>query len=93
MEAKITTAYEEFENGKAGDVFLSESLGAYLIKCPGCSMMLRLPIKQNAGSKEKPWDWNGDLEKPTLSPSIFHVKGYSGCGWHGWLRNGVFKEC
>lgn len=34
------------------------------------------------------WHWNGNIEKPTLSPSIHHV-GH----WHGHLVNGVFKSC
>jgi len=33
------------------------------------------------------WNWNGSLEKPTLSPSVHHV-GH----WHGWLRNGVWES-
>lgn len=30
------------------------------------------------------WAWDGNVEKPTLSPSVKQVT----CGWHGWLRNG-----
>jgi hypothetical protein len=36
------------------------------------------------------WDWNGNLDKPTLRPSI-HAQG--GIGWHGWLTDGYFKSC
>lgn len=25
-------------------------------------------------------------------PSIVHDVNYGGCGWHGWLKNGVFTE-
>ena len=38
------------------------------------------------------WQWDGNVEKPTLSPSI-------GCGhrpdfhWHGYLRAGRFEAC
>lgn len=31
------------------------------------------------------WDWNGNRESPTFSPSI---NCESNCGWHGYLRNG-----
>ena len=37
------------------------------------------------------WQWDGDEENPTLSPSI-GVRGPNGnlpYIWHGWLRNGV----
>lgn len=36
---------------------------------------------------ERTWAWDGNFEKPTLSPSINCV----GC-WHGWLQSGVFKD-
>jgi hypothetical protein len=31
------------------------------------------------------WAWDGDLGRPTLSPSINCV---GGCGWHGFIANG-----
>lgn len=34
------------------------------------------------------WEWDGDLEHPTLTPSINCV---GGCGWHGHITNGVMK--
>lgn len=36
------------------------------------------------------WRWDGDIERPTLTPSINCT---GGCGWHGYLTAGVFKEC
>lgn len=35
------------------------------------------------------WKWDGNYEKPTLTPSINCI---SGCGWHGFLTKGVFKD-
>lgn len=41
------------------------------------------------------WDWNGDINSPTLSPSILHW----GNGrdkpstWHGYMRDGKLEEC
>lgn len=34
--------------------------------CPGCKCFHGVPVKPNP----KGWDFNGDFEKPTLSPSI-----------------------
>lgn len=34
------------------------------------------------------WQWDGNADKPTLTPSI----NCRGC-WHGWLTAGEFKEC
>lgn len=27
------------------------------------------------------------------APSILHDPAKGGCGWHGYLRNGVFEPC
>jgi hypothetical protein len=34
------------------------------------------------------WHWDGNRDKPTLTPSVHHV-GH----WHGWLRAGVWVSC
>ena len=34
------------------------------------------------------WEWDGNMDTPTLSPSVHHV-GH----WHGWLRNGIWESC
>lgn len=47
---------------------------------------------------DKTWQWNGNAECPTLTPSINCLahdpndpsKKYAGCGWHAYLTNGVF---
>lgn len=59
---------------------------AILIRCPdgspsGC--VGRLPLGGNG------WNWDGNREGPTLSPSIdrLPIDDYKP-GWHGWLRGG-----
>jgi hypothetical protein len=42
------------------------------------------------------WGWNGDRDKPTLTPSINCLaekdgKPTGGCGWHGFITNGEFR--
>jgi len=47
---------------------------------------------------EKTWQWDGNVEKPTLTPSINCLdrnpknpkEKYAGCGWHAYLTNGEF---
>jgi hypothetical protein len=34
------------------------------------------------------WEWDGNLDAPTLTPSI----NCKAC-WHGYLKAGVFEEC
>jgi hypothetical protein len=47
------------------------------------------------GHPDKPartpsWRFDGNVEAPTLTPSINCT---GGCGWHGFLTAGVFKGC
>ncbi len=53
------------------------------------------------GAKQGPktWGWNGNVERPTLTPSINCLshnpktgEKYAGCGWHGWLKDGIFTD-
>lgn len=39
------------------------------------------------------WNWSGSAEAGTLtaSPSLHSVQERGGCGWHGWLQNGVLR--
>lgn len=55
---------------------------------------VRLPVIQRDGP-EKCWQWDGNREAPTLSPSIL-VNGGDGQGgrkekWHGFLRAGKLE--
>lgn len=34
------------------------------------------------------WEWDGNEEKPTLTPSV-HLPGR----WHGWFRAGRMESC
>jgi hypothetical protein len=69
--------------------------------CPGCaegggggSGLHILPV--NSTEKSPSWDWDGNLESPTLSPSILtRTAPYSETGeplgvCHSFLTNGVF---
>lgn len=58
--------------------------------CPcGCGSVHVISV--SVGEK-KPhhWLWNGNIEKPTLTPSIQCL---TPCRWHGFLTDGVFKQC
>lgn len=58
--------------------------------CPcGCGAASRITV----GHRHKPrahgptWEWNGSTTEPTLQPSV----NQTGCGWHGWLRDGYWE--
>lgn len=58
--------------------------------CPcGCGRIGAITVSQ--GQKEQnTWLWDGNVENPTLSPSIQKT---SPCRWHGYLQNGMWVEC
>lgn len=62
--------------------------------CPGCALMHgnsglhMLPI--NSTEKKPSWEWDGNLEAPTLSPSILTGKDTPNI-CHSFLRGGVFE--
>jgi len=83
------------ENGKIGDFCFVEKengdLDIWLRYPPseldkGFPNVVRLPLKSEAGGLT--WDFNGNMETPTLSPSI-RIEGH----WHGFLRAGVLSTC
>lgn len=68
--------YREGERFPAGMIYC----------CPcGCGATGALAFRPHESPS---WEWDGNHEKPTLSPSVHHV-GH----WHGYLRNGVWESC
>lgn len=68
---------------------------ALMFVCPGCleahhgsSGIHMLPV--NSTEKSPSWDWDGNLEAPTLSPSIL-TKHQDGFVCHSFLKAGVFE--
>jgi hypothetical protein len=58
--------------------------------CPcGCKQHMNLPVYLEGQEKpaQSAWIWNGDVEKPTLNPSI---RDLAHCRFHGFLRDGVW---
>lgn len=47
-------------------------------------------MQLSGSTTEQSWKWDGNEQKPTLSPSVQKL---SGCRWHGWLQGGVFRSC
>ena len=74
---------------KPGEWQFVDGYTAIWVHAPNTDAMMglvRLPISP-AGSAVPPvWQWDGNKEAPTLSPSI-DVIGV----WHGWLRAGKLE--
>lgn len=59
----------------------------YLI-LPGMNRPDSLRIQKGSPGGPRVWGWDGDEEKPTITPSI-HAPGE----WHGFLRAGRLESC
>lgn len=68
--------------------------------CPNgkrCSILLGPNfVKRPNEDKLNVWGWDGNVEKPSIFPSINCIsekdgKSTGGCGWHGHIINGVIK--
>lgn len=84
---------EQVENGPPGSFCidtLEDGLRVMWHKLPdgnfGCIRLRPIPGSHSNASPS--WQWNGNEEVPTLSPSV-HLPGR----WHGWFRNGRMESC
>jgi hypothetical protein len=51
---------------------------------------LIIPVNTNGDRKDTPcWAWNGNTEKPTLTPSILSNDGSTVC--HSYVTNGIVE--
>ena len=67
----------------------AKHIAGFAFRCPcGCGGESWLPI---ANGDRDGWQWNGNREKPTLTPSILQ-SGFA-CKWHGYLTDGEFRPC
>ena len=71
----------------------------FVFRCPGCgceSMLALHPVAPGDTPGTPRWTVTaGDPRRAaglTLSPSIHHAAP-RGCGWHGYLRDGVLVPC
>jgi hypothetical protein len=77
-----------------------QATGHIMFVCPNgkrCSVLIG-PESVGRDSPDKLciWKWDGNLEKPSLTPSINCLaekdgKPTGGCGWHGFITLGVMK--
>jgi hypothetical protein len=87
-------------NYKPMKVKIEERNGTkYLYFQPEGMKVMSVPVI-TSGSRDKTnaWTWNGDLEKPTIKPSVLHtysksydVGEYKEIKIHFWLNDGVCK--
>lgn len=79
-------AFEHAERGQFDVVTKPSGQRRFWFVCPGpCKSIASIALRPVVDDSPQSWEFNGDMEKPTLNPSINHVD----C-WHGWLKEGVF---
>lgn len=74
--------------------------GHIMFVCPNgrrCSVLVGpSPVPRPHDDALCIWGWDGNLEQPTLTPSINCIaekdgKPTGGCGWHGFITRGVMR--
>lgn len=60
------------------------------LKLPGGGYCGGLPIARTKPALDEPsWGWDGNEDKPTLTPSVWFMKNSGRADeWHGWIRAG-----
>jgi hypothetical protein len=59
--------------------------------CPcGCGTQGYLGFRGLSDPPHPSWEWDGNPDQPTLSPSIQRT---AGCRWHGYLTKGMWQGC
>jgi hypothetical protein len=70
--------------------------GGIMHWCPGCDCAHGIWIEQPNPATGARWTWNGDAEKPTVSPSILcftEADGVRRTLCHYFIRNGNIEFC
>lgn len=94
MQATVVEEIQDLRGQRpAGAISFREradgTVGGIAFICPcGCGNESYLPIRGQGHSQE--WEWDGNREEPTLSPSVFNTG--MPCRWHGWLRAGRWVQ-
>lgn len=74
--------------------------GHLMFVCPNgkrCGVLIGpAPVPKPNPNALAIWGWDGNADKPTLTPSINCIaekdgKPTGGCGWHGFITLGVMK--
>ena len=87
VDCRKVKGFDEME--KPGDFYFASREGheGILIILPG-DLWTHLKIQKGQQGGHRVWGWDGNIEKPTLIPSIL-------CDnkWHGFLTNGRLISC
>jgi hypothetical protein len=85
---------DDIENAPAGSFEFYKSgereIAGMIYCCPcGCRKLGALAFRPHPSPS---WEWDGNKEQPTLSPSVHDIPNGK-THWHGYLRAGVWESC
>ena len=58
-----------------------------VMRCPWCGVLSRIHFRPPHG-----WTWNGNYQRPTVSPSILVLGDPTGCRMHIFIRDGQLVD-
>jgi hypothetical protein len=76
------------EMNKPGDFCFDESKTNLYLWLPGENNPDCIPIIRGTCGVPRIWGWDGNEDKPTITPSILATG-----QWHGYLRDGRLISC
>lgn len=65
----------------------------YMFHCPGCKCGHWVRTAGDESRAGPVWQWNGDIVKPTVSPSILVCPNESARRCHSFIRDGKIEFC
>lgn len=91
LEDKITDFkhWKDFKENSYSFYTYKDKLCGIHFRCPGCKEVIGIDI----GYEPSQPKWTINFETLTATPSILHSRDGKGCGWHGYLTNGILKPC
>lgn len=84
------TGTEAMQHGPGGACWADDH-GHLFIMFPGAKNLDAIPVSRDREAtlqNSRLWYWNGNVEKPTLDPSLLAAG-----EWHGYLRGGRLVSC
>ena len=64
---------------------------SFWFDCPGCGETHRVPVRPSAHNKVV-WDWDGNVARPTISPSLLvDIRGSNPAKCHSYIKGGQIQ--
>lgn len=91
VKARAAESYSSMDGAAPGTFAIESNQQGLFYNCPcGCGTEGFLLFRSAARGARPSWDWDGDVNEPTLTPSVRQTVG---CKWHGFLVAGEWRPC